>query len=230
MKTMHVVLAALAGAALVSPALAQRAPMFAASQLDAVKRLSPEQRQERQFLRDAAAHLRLQSEASKLALARSTNTSVRNLAAALLNHGNATQPEVMHLLHARGMALPLLGSDEVKLLKQLTKSNGAKFDHLYLEQVALRSSEADVALYERILGVTHDAQLQGWVERHLATVRYHAELAARALPGEASRYARGRRESSRMADVPPGTNVMGANPAIVTRPAAPMPRPPAPKV
>jgi predicted outer membrane protein len=228
MKTMHILVAAAAAAFALSPAVAQRAPMFAASQLDAVKRLSPEQRQERQFLREAAAHLRLQTQASKLALARSTNAPVRNIAAALLNHGNATHPEMLHLLQSRGMAMPMLGSDEVRLLKQLNKASGAKFDRIYLQEVALRSSEADAVLYERILGVTHDAQLQAWVERHLATVRYHATLAGKALPGEASRYARGRRES-RLADTPP-TNVMGANPAIVTRPAAPLPRPPVPSV
>ena len=220
---------AAAAAVTLPPAIAQRAPMFAASQLDAVKRLSPEQRQERQFLREAAAHLRLQTEASKIALTRSDSNAVRNIAALLVNHANATQPELLHLLHARGMAMPMLGSDEVKLLKQLNRSKGAKFDRFYLEEVALRTSEADAALYERMLGVTHDAQLQAWVERHLATVRYHATQAARSLPGEANRYVRGRRES-RLADTPPATNVMGANPAIVTRPAAPLPRPPAPSV
>lgn len=228
MKTMHFVLAALCAAAL-APAMAQRAPMFAASQLDAVKRLSPEQRQERQFLREAAAHLRLQTEASRLALARSTNTAGREIAAALLNHGNATQPELLHLLHVRGMALPLMGGDEARLLRQLNKAGGARFDRIYLQEVALRTSEADAVLYERMLRATHDTQLQAWLERHLATVRYHATLAGRALPGDANRYARGRRES-RLADTPVDTRVLGANPAIVTRPAAPLPRPPVPSV
>jgi putative membrane protein len=169
----------------------------------AAKPLAPEQRQERQFLRDAAAHLRFQHDASRLAIAKSGDGNVRQVAASLLNHCTATQPEVLHLLHVRGMAMPLLGGDEAKVLRQLARLTGAKFDRLYMQEVALRSNQLDAVQYERIAGVTRDPQLQAWVERQLPTVRYHVSLASRGLPGEAARLARG----------VPATGVMGAGPA-----------------
>jgi predicted outer membrane protein len=220
MKSACIWMLALAATAAGAPAFAQHAPMFAASKLDGVRRLSPEQRQERRFLQDAAAHLRLQNAASTLALARSTNGPVRQLAAALVNHCNATQPEVLHLLHARGMALPMRGNDENRLMKQLGRLSGSKFDRVYLQEVVLRLSEADATQYERILATTQDAQLHAWLERHLATVKYHASLAAHALPAEAPRLARGARRESRY-EGSPATRLMGAGPTLIPPPAPP---------
>lgn len=203
--------ALLAACACIGGACAQHAPMFVPGRAQGVRSLTPEQKQERQFLREAAAHLRFQREASKLALAKSGSGHVREVAAALLNHTNTTQPEVEYMLHVRGMAMPLVGNDEVRVLKFLQKASGPRFDRVFLDEVALKANRVDSVQYERIASVTRDPQLQAWVSRHLPTVRYHAALAGRVVaPGAAS-----------------ATNVMGASPspAMVTRPPAKAPVP-----
>ena len=110
---------------------------------------------------------------------------MRQVAGQLLEHADSTQPEVLYLLHARAMAMPLVGNDEARVLRELRKSAGRKFDRVYLQEVALKANQAAAAHYERIAAVTRDPELRAWVARHLPTVRYHASLASRAAGGGA---------------------------------------------
>ncbi|MBC5766828.1 DUF4142 domain-containing protein [Ramlibacter albus] len=190
--------AAVVAAALIVAGAAQAqvpAPMFVAGRAESVRSLTSEQKQERQFLRDTAGHLRLMHAASKLALEKSANGRVRELAAAMLNQANVMQPEVQYLLHARGMAMPMWTNEQSRVLKALKQSAGTKFDRIYLDEVALRAGQQDAVRFERIATVTRDPQLQGWIGRHLPTLRYHVMLAGRQP-----------------------TSVMGASPGMVTRP------------
>jgi len=57
-----------------------RAPAFAASSAAEARPLSPAQRLERRFLQISASNLRFQAEGSRLALARSSNPAVKDLA------------------------------------------------------------------------------------------------------------------------------------------------------
>lgn len=184
MRTNLLALAASVAAALLIAAPAAHAqarrPMFAAEHLDAVKRLTPEQRQERRFLQEAAARLRFQTEASRIALARSGNPSVRQLAATLLTYHRTVQPEMLHLLQQRGMAMPIVGNDEVRVLKALNRGSGAKFDRLFVDEVVLKANSADLVQYEKIATVTRDPRLRAWAERHVTDLRDHLALAERA--------------------------------------------------
>jgi putative membrane protein len=184
--------AALAVAALLAmpPVFAQRASGYAAAAAGQLKPLSAAQRLERRFLQIAAANLRFQGEASLLARARSNNPAVKELAHALLARQQATQPEILHLLQARGMAPPILGNEHNKVLKQLGKASGAKFDRIYVEDVVLRSHQADVANFEKVAAQAEDPVLKAWVERELPALRLQLEQAQRTLPGAT---ARGRR-------------------------------------
>src|SRR5207253_9361578 len=84
--------AAAASAAAVAPAV--RPGMFAASSAPFVKRLTPEQREEWRFLKDAAASGRFEHDAAKLALSRSNDARLRSLAATLVNQHSRTQPRL----------------------------------------------------------------------------------------------------------------------------------------
>jgi putative membrane protein len=161
------------------------ANMFAPTAAGEAKRLAPEQRFERRFLQDVASSLRFQGEAATLALARSSHGGVREVAANVLNHVNATQPEMLHLLHARGMAMPMSDAQQRKVLKSLAALSGARFDRLYMDEVVLRYGSADIPYYERIGTITRDPTLQAWIQRQVPNLRYHAALAERALPGGA---------------------------------------------
>jgi putative membrane protein len=93
----------------------------------------------------------------------------------------------VRLLHARGMAMPMPSSAHGKVLKQLAKLGGAKFDRMYVDEVALRSSQEDVANYEKMSAQAEDPVLKAWVDRQLPILRYHLAKAARALPSASLR-------------------------------------------
>jgi putative membrane protein len=85
------------------------------------------------------------------------------------------------------MALPIMTSQQNKVLKQLAKLQGAKFDQLYVEEVVLRSYRDDIANYEKLAAEAQDPVLKAWVERQLPTLRVHHAKAGKALPNASLR-------------------------------------------
>ncbi len=170
------------------PALAQpRANLYAAAAASEAKPLSQAQRLERRFLQITAANLRFRAEASRLAATRSNNPAVKDLANTLLARQQTAQPELLRLLHARGMAMPIPTNEHGKVLKQLAKLNGAKFDRLYVDEVVMRSYQADIANYEKVASQAQDPVLKAWVDRQLPTLRVHFAKAGKALPSASLR-------------------------------------------
>ena len=185
MRTTTMMKAILGAAALLAAAFAWGAPnpaRYAASAAAEAKPLPPAQRLERRFLQITAANLRFQADASRLAAARSNNPAVKDLANTVLARQQTVQPELLRLLHLRGMAMPIPTNEHNKVLKQLGKLNGAKFDRLYVEEVVLRSSQADIANYEKVATQAEDPVLKGWIEKQLPTLRFEFAKAGRALP------------------------------------------------
>lgn len=178
--------AAAALAAFAAPALAAP-PVYAPGAAAQVHPSSPTQRLERRFLQIAAANLRFQSDASRLAQARSNNPAVKDLANTLLSRQQTAQPELLRLLHQRGMALPMPTNEHTKVLKRLAKLSGAKFDRLYVDEVVLRSCQVDIANYEKVAAQADDPVLKAWIERQLPTLRFHYAKAGRALPSASLR-------------------------------------------
>jgi putative membrane protein len=162
-----------------------RLPAYAPGAAAEAKPLAPAQKLERRFLQVSAANMRFQAEASRLAAQRSNNPAVKDLANTLLSRQQTAQPELLRLLHARGMALPILTNEHGKVLKQLSKVNGAKFDRLYVDEVVVRSYQTDIANYEKLATQAEDPVLRGWVERQLPVLRYHVAKAQKVLPGGA---------------------------------------------
>lgn len=174
-----IALVALLGAA----AYAQtRLPAYAPGAAAGARPLGQAQRFERRFLQITAGNMRFQAEASRLADARSNNPAVKDLANTLLARQQTAQPELLRLLHARGMAMPIASPQHAKVLRQLAKLNGAKFDRLYVDEVVTRSYQADIGNYERAATQAEDPVLKAWVERQLPTLRFHAAKAGKALP------------------------------------------------
>lgn len=174
------VLAAVGTAALLWAASAT-ATAYAPEAARSAARLSREQREERGFLRTSAAAARYEAEASKLALARSQNPGVQTWAAELLRQQEAAHAELAHLLHGRGMAMPMLENDQRKQLARLGKLSGPKFDREFMESVALRQ-RARLQHLERALLAAADPSVKGWIERQMAPVREQAVAAERMGP------------------------------------------------
>jgi putative membrane protein len=148
------------------------------------RRQSGVQRLERRFLQITAANLRFQSEASRLALARSGNPAVKDLANTLLARQQKTQPEILRLLDARGMALPIPTNAHGKALRQLGKLSGAKFDRFYVDEVVRASSQEDIANCEKMAVQAEDPVLKAWIDRQLPVLRFQVAKAGRTLPGD----------------------------------------------
>jgi putative membrane protein len=188
MRWMTLVLSAAGVAAVLpSPAAAVSPVAYAPHAAAEAKPLPPAQRLERRFLQLAAANLRFQADASRLALARTNNPAVKDLANTLLARQQTAQPELMRLLHARGMALPMATSEHNKVLKQLSKLNGAKFDRLYVDEVMLRAYQADIGNYEKVEAQAEDPVLKAWIDRQLPSLRFQFAKAGKALPSASLR-------------------------------------------
>ncbi len=161
------------------PRVAPRPATFAAAAVPGATRLTAEGREERQFLRNAAAQSKFELDASTLALAKSGQGQVRDLAAALINHHNTLGLELAHLLNSRGMAMPMANNEERKVLNQLRKLSGSRFDAFYMQHVGL--AQAAVARdYEKASAAIRDPQLNAWIVKTLANTRYHQSMAERA--------------------------------------------------
>ena len=159
-----------------------RAATYAAVAAARARRMAPRQREERRFLKDAAASSRFEAEASRMALARSSDPGVRSFAAMLINHHASVGNELLNLLYGRGMAAPMLANDQRKTLNRLARLQGAKFDRVYLEEVALKYQQEDVRYYEKASLVAREPRLKAWIDRTLPTLRYHMATAERLAP------------------------------------------------
>ena len=151
--------------------------MFAPGSAANARPMAQEQREERRFLKDAAAASRFQSDASRVALNRSGDPRVRSFAATLITHHASASTELQHMLHGRGMAPPMLGNDQRKTLNRLAKLNGTRFDREFMEEVGLRHQQESVQLYERASFTTRDPVLKAWIDRKLPTLQYHLTTA-----------------------------------------------------
>jgi len=153
------------------------------------KRLTPEQREEWRFLKEATAQGRFETDAARMALSRSADPEVRSLAAALVNHHAATQTALQRMLQARNIAPPMLSNGQRVALNRLAKLHGAKFDREWMEWVGLHSQQDGVQAFEKAAGSAQDPALRSWIARTLPTMRSQLAGAERATTG-ATKYAR----------------------------------------
>jgi len=158
--------------------------MFAPAAAATARRLTPQQRDEWRFLKDAAATSRFESEAAHLALARSSDPGVRSFAATLINHHSTAGNELLYMLHVRGMAPPMLANDQRKTLNRLGKLQGGKFDREFMAEVGLRYQQDDVQYFEKARLVAGEPALKAWIDRNLPTLRYHLATAERLAPAD----------------------------------------------
>ena len=159
--------------------------LFAPGAAADAKPMPAQQRDERRFLKDAAANGRFETEAARLALGKSNDPGVRSFAATLINHHASASNELLYMLQARGMAAPMLGNDQRKTLNQLAKLQGARFDREFMEQIGLRNQQDDVLYFEKANQWTRDPQIKAWIGRNLPTLRYHLATAERLQPADA---------------------------------------------
>ncbi|MGZ5181075.1 MAG: DUF4142 domain-containing protein [Ramlibacter sp.] len=141
--------------------------------------MPPDERAARAFLRSAAVASRIESEASRLAVTRADSEAVRAFASELLQYQQAAEVDLLHLLQARAMALPMLETAQRKALNRLARLDGRKFDRAYLDLVVARRRRDDVVAYQRASLAVTDPVVKTWIERQLPALREQQEAAGR---------------------------------------------------
>ncbi len=167
-----------------------RPALYAPDAARTAARLPPQVRQERGFIKQAAAQGRFEAEAARLALAKAGDARVRAYAGEVLRDHDSIQAELLHLLHAREMALPMLDNDHRKVLKRLGRLGGRKFEREYLELVGQRLPREEIRQYELASGASRDPVLKAWIDRRLPALRDRLAQADRIGPADARTAAR----------------------------------------
>lgn len=173
-----------------SPAPAPRTTprhVFAPSAAASARRLAPHEREERRFLREAAAASRFQAEAARLVLAKSTDPGVRSLAATLGGHHSASGDDLLRMLHRRGMAAPMLENSQRRTLTRLVRLQGARLDRTYVAEVAVQAQQDIVMAYEKAADDVQDPALRQWLAQGVPVLRYHVATAERLAGAGAAR-------------------------------------------
>ena len=158
------------------PSALTRPGLFAPASAASARRLTTEQRDEWRFLKDAAAATRFERDASKLALAKSTDAGVRELAQTLAEHHASAATVIDHMLHVRSMAAPMLSSEQRRTLNRLGRLQGRKFDREYLAKIAQRAQQDNLSTFERAAGAVREPSLKSWIDAMVPTMR--ADLAS----------------------------------------------------
>lgn len=175
-----------------SPAPAPRTTprhVFAPSAAASARRLAPHEREERRFLKEAAAASRFQAEAARLMLAKSMDPGVRSLAATLGGHHSAAGDDLLRMLHRRGMAAPMLENAQRRTLTRLVRLQGSKLDRTYLAEVAVQAQQETVAAYEKAAAGVQDPALRQWLAHELPALRSRLAGAGRLAGTGAARAA-----------------------------------------
>jgi predicted outer membrane protein len=86
---------------------------------------------------------------------------------------------VLRLLHARGMAMPMLTNEQSKLLRQLARAEGTRFDRLFLHDIGVRAQAQALRQHERSVPALQDPALRMWADERLPRLRAQLVLAGR---------------------------------------------------
>jgi predicted outer membrane protein len=151
-------------------------PLFAAESAATARPLEPHERDERRFLKEAAASSRFQVDAARLALARATSPGLRSLATRLSREHVDAANELLRLLHRRGLAPPMLENTQRRALTRLGRLQGARFEREYAAAVVAVVHE-EAALCEKASTAVQDPALVDWIAQWLPVLRAQIESA-----------------------------------------------------
>lgn len=171
-----------------APAPSRTVPrhVFAPGAAASARRLEPHEREERRFLKEAAAASRFQAEAARLVAAKPVDAAVRSLAGTLADQYTLFGNDLLRLLHQRGMAAPMLENAQRKVLLRLARLQGRKLEREYLELAAVAAQQDALRTWERARGDVQDPAVQQWIDRTLPALRYRlAEAERLAIPARA---------------------------------------------
>ena len=129
------------------------------------------------FVMEAAHGGHAEVELGKLATAQAKHEDVKAFGQQMVtDHGNANQ-ELASLASSKGWKVPADPGPKHKAdAQRLGRLNGEQFDRAYMQHM-LKDHEKTVSLFEQGSKQLEDAELRGWAEKTLPTLRQHLEKA-----------------------------------------------------
>lgn len=139
---------------------------------------------DKQFFANAAQTDMLEIEASKLAVDRATNEQVKSFASMIVSDHTGTSGELKSMASAKGVTLPTeLSGKHKATLEKLQKAQGAEFDRLYAQQIAVQAHRDAVTLYTNTAKNAKDPEVKGFAQKTLPALKQHLTQAQQIKTG-----------------------------------------------
>lgn len=130
------------------------------------------------FMKKAAQSGQMEIEASKLAVTKASDATVKNFAAQMVKDHTAVDGELKRLASQKGVELP--GSppnDDQKKLEALGALSGPTFDRQYAEEVGVKAHNEAVTLFRNASKSAKDADIKAFAAKTLPALEHHLEMA-----------------------------------------------------
>lgn len=140
---------------------------------------------EREFVTKVAAKGMYEVEVSKLAADKAMSPAVRDFAKTMVTHHTQMNNEVVALMSARGIAPAkgLAADKATKLHRLASLPRSEAFDNGYIRVVGVEDHRNAVAMFEKARREVKDRELREFIDRSLATMRMHLQMAQGVVAG-----------------------------------------------
>ncbi len=130
------------------------------------------------FLKQAAQNGNTEVEASKIALAKSSNPQIKTFAQQMIDEHTKTGDELKTLASSKGVEVPdkpsVAQSAKIKLLDAMS---GANFDKRYASVVGVTAHQDTVKLFQKASSNAKDADIKAFASKTLPSLQHHLEMA-----------------------------------------------------
>lgn len=140
---------------------------------------------ERDFVIKVAAKGMYEVEVSKLATDKATIPAVRDFARTMVLHHTQMNNEIVGLMSAHGIAPSkgLAADKATKLHRLASLPRSDAFDNGYIRVVGVEDHRNAIAMFEKARKDVRDRELRAFIDRSLATMRMHLQMAQGVLAG-----------------------------------------------
>jgi putative membrane protein len=136
-------------------------------------------RGDRKFIENAAGGGMFEVEIGKLASAKGSSQDVKSMGSMLVDDHTKANSELAQIANARKIELPAAPPRGMrKDAEKLAKLSGDKFDQEFAK-VAVNDHKKDIKEFEKHSKDTKDAELKGWIDKTLPTLRAHLAAATK---------------------------------------------------
>ena len=137
-------------------------------------------RDDRKFIQEAAEGGMFEVQAGQLAASKATDPTVKSFGDMLAKDHGAANNELVQLATSKKVELPAGPSRSKRSdLEKLGKLSGNAFDQRFVREVGIKDHEKDIKMFEKASGKVKDAELKGWIDKTLPTLRQHLAQAQR---------------------------------------------------